>query len=121
MAYSLDFRRKVLLVREREHLTIEQVARRFDVGKASVMRWVKHIERKPSGPRRRKLDLLRLEQDIRDYPDAYQHERAARLGVAQNAIFYALKKLRISYKKNAQPSSGRPRRTARLSDETRRL
>jgi len=41
MAYSLDFRRKVLVVREREQLTIAQVAQRFDVGKASVMCWLR--------------------------------------------------------------------------------
>ena len=115
MAYSLDFRCKVLAVRKREKLTIEQVAHRFDVGKASVTRWLKHIERKPSGFRRRKVDLAVLEQDIHDYPDAYQYERAARLGVAQNAIFHALKKLRVTYKKNAPPSPGGRRRTACLS------
>jgi len=37
------------------------------VGKASVMRWLKRIERKPSGFRRRKLDLEGLKQDLRDY------------------------------------------------------
>ncbi|WP_246327384.1 IS630 transposase-related protein, partial [Candidatus Competibacter phosphatis] len=100
MAYSIDFRRKVLGVREREQLSITQVAQRFAVGKASVMRWLKQVERKPSGFRRRKLDVAALEQDLRDYPDAYQRERAARLGVTQNAICYALKrKLRVSYKK----------------------
>lgn len=114
MAYSLDFRRQVLAVREREHLTIAQVAQRFAIGKASVMRWLTHIERKPAGVRRRKLDWAALEQDLRDYPDAYQYERAARLGVAQNAIFYALKKRRVSYKKNPVSSPGGRHRTARL-------
>lgn len=116
MAYSLDFRRQVLAVRERDRLSITQVAERFAVGKASVMRWLKQIERKPSGFRRRKLDLEALEQDLRDYPDAYQHERAVRLGVTQNAICYTLKvKLRVSYKKNAgAPTRGR-RRAMRFS------
>ncbi|WP_139225311.1 hypothetical protein [Nitrosomonas sp. Nm34] len=36
MAYSLDFRRKVLSVRKKEGLTIAEVAARFDVGVASV-------------------------------------------------------------------------------------
>jgi transposase len=120
MAYSLDFRRKVLAVREREGLTIAEAAKRFDVGKASVMRWLRHIERKPSGFRRRKLDLAVREQDLRAYPDAYQYERAARLGVAQNAICHALKKLKISYKKNPISSTGERRRTAILSNPARR-
>ena len=112
MTYSLDFRCKVLDVRERDRLSIAQVAERFAVGKASVMRWLKRIERKPSGFRRRKLEVEALAADLRDYPDAYQHERAARLGVTQNAICYALKnKLRVSYKKDAG-ASGRGRRRA---------
>ncbi|SFN23657.1 IS630 transposase-related protein, partial [Nitrosomonas communis] len=49
MAYSLDIRRKVLSVREKEGLTIAEVAARFDVGVASVTRWVKNIHRKPQG------------------------------------------------------------------------
>ena len=72
MTYSLDFRRKVLDVRERDRLSIAQVAERFAVGKASVMRWLGRIERKPSGFRRRKLDVEALAADRRDYPDAYQ-------------------------------------------------
>ncbi len=36
------------------------------------MRWFGRIERKPSGFRRRKLDVEALAADRRDYPDAYQ-------------------------------------------------
>ncbi|MGB4945951.1 MAG: IS630 transposase-related protein [Candidatus Competibacter denitrificans] len=100
MAYSHDFRCKVLAVRERDHLSIAQAAERFAVGSASVTRWLKRVERKPSGARRGKLDIAALEQDLREYPDAYPYERAARLGVRQSTICYALKKkLRVSYKK----------------------
>jgi len=118
MTYSLDFRRRVLAVRKRDQLSIAQVAERFAVGKASVMRWLTRIERKPSGFRQRKLDMEALKQDLRDYPDAYQYERAARLGVTQNAICYALKnKLRVTYKKNAGASASGRSRTVRLSSK----
>ncbi|NQY82631.1 MAG: hypothetical protein HRT36_06380, partial [Alphaproteobacteria bacterium] len=36
MTYSLDFRQKVLSVRERDNPTFQQVANRFSVGIASV-------------------------------------------------------------------------------------
>ena len=49
MAYSLDFRRKVLSIRKKEGLAIAEVAVRFDVGVASVTRWIKNIHRKPQG------------------------------------------------------------------------
>ena len=38
MSYSLDFRRKVLSVRERDKLSFREVADRFSVGVASVVR-----------------------------------------------------------------------------------
>ncbi len=63
------------------------------------MRWLKNVERKPQGARRRKIDLERLRQDVIAYPGAYQHERAQRFGVAQNAIFVALKKPKINSEK----------------------
>ncbi|MFO3132329.1 IS630 transposase-related protein, partial [Legionella pneumophila serogroup 1] len=46
MTYSLDFRKKVLKIRSEERLSIEQVAIRFGVGKASVMRWLVELEPK---------------------------------------------------------------------------
>ncbi|MBX3326337.1 MAG: IS630 transposase-related protein [Nitrospira sp.] len=114
MAYSRDFRRKVLSVRSKEGLTIAEVAARFDVGSASVVRWLKNVERQPQGYRRRKIDLEALRQDVIAYPDAYQHERAQRFSVTQNAIFVALKKLPVTHKKNASTSQGGRRRAAHL-------
>ena len=45
-----------------------------------------------------------LSKDVKDNPDHYQYERAKTFGVSQSAIFYALKRLNISNKKNAIPS-----------------
>ena len=117
MTYSSDFRRKVLSIRKREGLTIAQVAARFDVGIASVVRWLKNPEPKVHGYRRRKIDMDALARDIEQYPDAYQYERAARFGVYQNAICHALKKLKLTYKKNTASSKGLRRRTAHLPDD----
>jgi transposase len=75
------------------------VAARFDVGVASVTGWIKNIHRKPQGFRRGKIDLEALRRGILDYPDAYQFERAKRLGVTQNAISLALRTLPVTYKK----------------------
>lgn len=80
-------------------LTIAGVAGRFGVGIVGVVRWIKEVERKPQGRRRRKIALDALRRDVVLHPWDYQRERAKRFGVAQNAIFLALKKLKISYKK----------------------
>ena len=87
MTHSLDFRQKVLSVRQKEGLTLAEVAARFDVGLASVTRWCKRVE--PQMARNKpatKISSETLKQDVLDYPDAYQYERAQRLGVSQKGI-----------------------------------
>ena len=106
MTYSLDFRRQVLLVKEKEKLTFDQVAERFCVGSASVKRWAKAIHPKPYPCRKRKIDLEKLAKDVEDHPDDYQYERAARFGVAQSSVHAALKQMDVTYKKSVAPSQG---------------
>ena len=40
-------------------------------------------------PGRHKLDRAALARDVRDHPDAYQYEQAARLGVSTKATWHA--------------------------------
>ena len=118
MTYSLDFRQKVLSIKKQEKLTGVETAVRFGIGVASITRWDKQIE--PQRTRTKpatKLDMDALKQDVDNYPDAYQYERAARLGVSQRAIGNALKRLKISYKKNTVASESGRKRTAYLSGQ----
>lgn len=115
MTYPSSFCRKVLSVCEKEGLTIAEVANRFCVGVASVTRWLKNPDpklrrHKPAT----KIDMEALAEDVRAYPDAYPYERAQRLGVSEKGMGHALRRLGISYKKNAAPSKGGRRRTACL-------
>ena len=107
MTYSTDFRRKVSETRERDSLSFETVAVRFNVGKSGVTRWAKRLE--PCRSRNKSAvgtDMELLAQDVALYPDAYQYERAERLGCSQRGISDALKRLKISRKKNSFPSEG---------------
>ncbi|MGG2142452.1 IS630 transposase-related protein [Symbiopectobacterium sp. RP] len=63
----------------------------------------------------RKIDKSELIKDVEPYPDAYQKERAERFGVCQKAIWQALKKLGLTYKKNSTPSESRRKRPASIS------
>ena len=118
MTYSLDFRKRVLAIKTEEGLTGEEVSKRFGIGIASVTRWHKCLEpRRTRTKPATKLDMEALEQDVKQHPDAYQYERAARLGVSQRAIGNALKRLGVSYKKNTVPSESRRKRTAHLSKQ----
>lgn len=95
-----------------------EVSERFSVGVASVKRWSKRVEPKPYERRKiRKLDPVLLAQDVRDHPDAFQYERAARFGVSPKAIWQALRKLGVTYKKSPGAPKGGGRQTAHLPGE----
>jgi transposase len=118
MTYSLDFRQKVLEIKEQEGLTQGEAAVRFGVGVASITRWDKCLEPKRTRTKpATKIDMETLEKDVKTYPDAYQYERAVRLGVCPRAIGYALKRLGVSYKKNTVTSKSGRKRTACLSGQ----
>ena len=107
LAYSIDFRRKVLEIKERDGLSFEEAALRFGLSKSSVSRWSKRAA--PSLTRNKpatKIDPNRLIRDVEQHRDAYQHERAERFGCSQRGICEALKRLKISRKKNFFPSEG---------------
>ena len=118
MTYPLKFRRHVLSVRENEGLTFAETSQRFSVGIASLTRWAKTPEPKAKREGRpRKVDLEKLAQDVKDHPDSYQYERAARFGVMQKAIWNGLRALGVTYKKILDTPEGERRRTARLPRE----
>ena len=115
MTYPSSFRRKVLSVRSSEGLTIAQVAARFCVGIASVTRWVKNPDPKLTRNKpATKIDMKALARDVLEHPDAYQYERAQRLGVSEKGVGHALRRMGITYKKNTATSQSTRRRTAHL-------
>ena len=112
MTYSHDFRSKVLNIRKQESLSMAKVAKRFGISLTSVMRWSNNIEsRSTRNKPATKIDMDALKRDIELYPDAYQYERATRLGVGEHCVWYALKLLNITYKKNPAASKSNPRKT----------
>ncbi len=118
MTHSLSFRMKVLSVKEKENLSFKKVAKRFDVGVASVVRWSKNLNplknrNKPAT----KIDMEALKRDIQDNPDSYQYERAQRFGVTQTGIWHALKRLKVTYKKNFLSSESRHRKAIYVLSE----
>jgi len=110
MTYSIDFRKKVLSVREQEGLSIEETADRFSIGSASITRWIKEIKPKRTRIKvRTKLPLDVLQADREKYPDSYNYERAKRLGVGETTVWQALCALKLTYKKNFKTSNRRSR------------
>ena len=71
------------------------------MSKGTVFNWSKRLSPKESRNRGwLKIDIKKFEQDLKSNPDSYQYERAERFGVSKAAIWYALKRLKVTYKKN---------------------
>ncbi len=100
MVYSLDLRKRVV-----EHIengkSITQTAALFQIGRATIYRWLGRQDLKPTQVkrRRRKLDWPALEKDVEENPSARLIDRARKFGVRPSAIHYALKELKIRRKK----------------------
>ncbi len=116
MTYSIDFRRKVLSVQKKEKLTNSEVANRFDIGIATLIRWKKRLEVLCRRRENTKIDAKELLEDVKKYPDSYNYERAIRLNVSTQGIRHALKRLKITYKKNTKSSQSQQRRTAYIPE-----
>ena len=112
MTYSLDFRKKVLSIRAKEGLSFVQAAKRFGVSVNSIFLWSKNLEPKRTKNRPSiKIDIEALLEDIDKFPDSYHYERAKRLNVSPSGICAALKRLKITYKKNTQSSKSMRNKT----------
>lgn len=99
MSYSVDLReRAVSFVRCGGSRA--QASALFQVGRTTLYRWLKapDLHPKPALERRRKLDKAALAAHVRDFPDALLKERAAHFGVHINAIWVALKRLKVTKK-----------------------
>ena len=112
MSYSLDFRIRVFELKDQRDLTYKETSELFNVPISTLFRWNERIEpyftrNKPAS----KIDMDKLEKDVRERPDDYQWERAKRFGVSQSAIKYALDRLGVTYKKNSSSPESRRRGT----------
>jgi transposase len=75
MTYPAKFRKKLQQVMERDELTIDEVAIRFDVGSASVSRW--KINPNPKLTRNKpatKINMDALKIDVEKHPDSFLSE-----------------------------------------------
>lgn len=103
MAYSLDFRKlAVRLVRE-ENKSQVFVASHLKIALATLKNWLKreHLEAGKPGPTTsHKIDRQALKTMVAEEPDCYLDEYAERLGSKRSTVWYNLKVLKISRKKN---------------------
>lgn len=107
MAYDKKYREKVL-----EHIdngmTIEEAHKLFGVGTTTIKEWKKlrketgKLENRPLKRKNRKIDPDRLIAYITENPDSYLIEIAEVFNCTYSAVFYAMKRLKITRKKNCK-------------------
>lgn len=103
-AYSTDLREKVLEFLEKDN-NKRKASELFGIDRSTIYRWIKKKEEAGSlAPIRReytyrKIDYDKLKQHVEANPDAFLFEIAQHFSVTLQAIFYALKKLKITLKK----------------------
>lgn len=103
-AYSVDLRERVLDY-QKENDNKNAASKIFKVGIATVYRWVRqkkekcHVEPHHREYSYKKLDDNLLAQYVKEHPDHFLKEIAEHFSVTEQAIFYALKRLKITRKK----------------------
>jgi transposase len=104
MSYSKDIRRLVVSY-VRGGGSKAEAARRFGVSRGRVYKWLRLGEQlatglKPGPKKNRKLDAVALQAALAARPDARLKELGRQFGVHESTVSYALKRLRVSHKKN---------------------
>jgi len=99
MTYSVDFRERAVAY-VRDGGSQAACCRAFKIDRKTLYHWLRcdDLRLKACGPRHRKLDKAALAADVRDHPDAFLRERAARFGVHASNISRALRQLEIRKK-----------------------
>lgn len=107
MAYSLDFRKRVMKIKEEKDFTFEKTSEHFGVSVRTLFNWAGRIEPKMTRDRpATKINMEKLALDVKTRPDDFQYERAERFGVSQWGIGLALRRMGITYKKNPESPRG---------------
>ena len=100
MPYSLYLRRKVINFVENGGM-ITEGSHTFGIGRASIYRQSSRpkLETTKVKSHRIKLDWKGLEKDVKQNPESKLADRVKKIGVNPKAIFYALKRMKITRKK----------------------
>ena len=105
MSYDKKYRQRALDYWQDGH-TKKETAAVFGVGTTTLQTWKSQLnETGTLAPKKRKetwrkIDPEKLRKYVEEHPDAYQHEIAEAFGVRLFAIQKALKRLKITRKKN---------------------
>ena len=104
MSYSVDLRKKVMSYRSSH--SIRETAKTFGVSVSAIQDWEKlqeetgKLDKKPLERKWRKIDPEKLRVYVAAHPDAFLEEIGEAFNCSGEAVRLALKKLKITHKKN---------------------
>ncbi|MCL2210019.1 MAG: IS630 transposase-related protein [Treponema sp.] len=101
--YSIDFIRCAVAYRDEGH-TFTELKTVFKIPPETYYLWKEKLENGYTGEkvfreRKRKIDKDILKQAVKDNPDIYLYKLAKIFNCTEQAVFYALEKLKITRKK----------------------
>ena len=121
MSYPEKYRQRTIEYRQEGH-TLEETKEIFKVSISTIRAWEKRSKEKgdlkPKIPERpfKKIDPEKLKIYVEEHPDAYQNEIAKAFKCSPEAVRKALKRLKITRKKDKQierTKTGKSRRIHR--------
>ena len=105
MAYDSKFREKVLEYMGKGH-SVREAHEVFGVGTTTIKEWKKlhkemgSLKRRPLKRGHKKIDPVKLKAYLAEHPDSFLREIADRFDCTAVAVHLALKRVKITRKKN---------------------
>ncbi|MFX3747409.1 IS630 transposase-related protein [Streptococcus suis] len=106
MAYDLDFRKRVISFVQDEGHTRKEACQLFDISVNTLYLWEQQLKHhgtsavKKRSSRPRKLPPDQLQKFVSEHPDAFLREIAEHFDCTPQSVWAALKKLKITLKKD---------------------
>lgn len=119
MSYPIIFRERVIEYRKENH-TLEETSKVFKVSISTISNWEHKLEKEGNLENKelnrsfKKIDPEKLKEFVKNHPDAYLKEIAEEFKCGQTAIRKALKKQKITRKKNKTIQRTRCRKSKTL-------
>ncbi len=120
MSYTTRYRERTIEYRQAGH-TLEETHQTIKVARSTIQEWEKQLKETGSLEKKelhrsfRKIDPEKLRAYVAEHPDAYQSEMAAALGCSESGIRDALKRYKITRKKDDQLPGAGSRKSSSVS------
>ena len=122
LSSSKDFEQALreLAVKYRQNHSIKETCEAFEISATTLNKWVKRYKQTGSlankvlNRKHKKIEGAKLLKDVEEHPDDFNYERAQRFTCSAEAIRLAMKRLKITQKKDNTLRCRTGKRTARV-------